>query len=151
MTSQEYQKSLETDQPLIEFNGELKQMPFYLSPQNNEYPLDILNNLGECPIKITEEEFSLIVLYPGGKVEYIQHEGVLIPNMVRVFGATTQEGVQSLNTEHLDTLIYFDQVQEDMIDPNEEYLHFGDFHLQIDRIEGNNQLLKDWWISERKG
>ena len=151
MNLQEYQKSLETEQPFIEFNGELKQMPFYLSPLNNPYPLDILNNLGEYPIKITEEEFALLVLYPGGKVEYIEREGVLIPNMVRIFGATSQEGVQSLRTEHLDTLIYFDQVREDEIEPKGEYLHFGDLHLQIDRVEGNNQIIKDWWISERKG
>ena len=64
MTTEEYQKDLDTEKPLIEFHGVLMQIPFYLSPKDNEYPLDILDNLGEYPIKVTEEEISLTILYP---------------------------------------------------------------------------------------
>lgn len=151
MTAEEYQKNLETEQSLIEFHSVLTQIPFYLSPNGNEYPLDILDNLGDKPIKVTEEETSLTVLYPGGKVVYAENEGVLIPKMVRIFGVTTQEGTPSLNTEHLDTNIFFEQVHEDQIDPEGEYLHFGDLHLQIVRIDGEKENLKDWWTSEKRG
>lgn len=151
MTTEEYQNNLETGKPLIEVQGVLMQIPFYLSPKGNEYPLDILDNLGKYPIKVTEEETSLTVLYPGGEVIYVENEGSLIPEMARIFGATTQEGIPSLNTEHLDTQIFFNQVQEDEINPEEEYLHFGDLHLQIERIDGEEENLKDWWTSEKKG
>jgi len=37
MTPEEYQQILETEQPFIEYKGELKQMPFYISPKLKEW------------------------------------------------------------------------------------------------------------------
>ena len=155
MTAQEYQKILETEQPFIEYKGQLMQMPFYISPKLTEYPFDILSNLGDLPIKVSEEENDfkeniLEILYPGGRVIYVEEAGVLLPMMVRIFGVTTEPGIQSLNTKHLDTLIYFDQVREDKMNEG-EYLHFGDIHLEVERIDGERGNLKEWWSSDRKG
>ncbi len=150
MTSQEYQKSLEIDQPLIEFNGVLKQMPFYISPELKQYPFEILKNLGELPLKVTEEENSLVVLYPGGRVRYIEECGVLIPEMVRIFIATSEPGISSFSTDQLDSFIFFSQVDEDEINSNESYLHFGDLHMSVKLLEGEKEI-KDWWIGDRKG
>lgn len=151
MTPQQYQNSLDTNQPLVEFKGELKCIPFYISPQLKQYPFDLLKNLGELPLKIREEEDTLVVLYPGGRLRYIEEDGVLLPRTVRIFGATTEPGKQSLRTEQLDTLIFFEQVKEDEIDPNGEYLHFGDLHLSVELLEGEKDTVKDWWISDKRG
>lgn len=155
MTPEEYQQILETEQPFIEYKGELKQMPFYISPKLKEYPFDILSNLGELPLKVSEQENKfgediLEVLYPGGKVSYVEEHGILLPEMVRIFGVTTEPGIQSLNTKHLDTLIYFDLVSESEMYEG-DYLHFGDIHLQVERLDGDKGNLKEWWLTERKG
>ncbi len=71
--------------------------------------------------------------------------------MVRIFGATTEPGIQSLNTKRLDTLLFFDSVNELEIDRNGEYLHYGDIHLQVERLDGDKGILKEWWLTERKG
>lgn len=150
MTPQQYQEILETEQPLIEFKGQLMCMPFYISPQLTQYPFDRLKNLGEIPLNVSEEENILNVLYPGGRVKYIEENGVLIPEMVRIFGATTEPGRSSLSTDQLDSLIFFYQVNEDEINSEGSYLHFGDLHLSVKLLEGEKEI-KDWWVSDRKG
>ncbi len=107
MTVQEYLDFSKTNQPLIEFNGSLKCMPFYITPESQILNSNLLQRLGETPYEIKMDDFYMIIHYPGGIVKYYDNEGELLPEQVVLYAVTKEIGVRSLKTEKLDTKIHF--------------------------------------------
>ncbi len=151
MTTEEYQRVIENREPLINFNGELKHFPFHISPKLKKHPLELLPHLGDQPCTIKESDFELNVLYPGGVITYWEFNNMIIPSQVLIYGVTSQATKRSLNTEIFDTKITFWVKENHELKPNDNYLSFGDLHLRIDVLEGEKEIPKDWWYTDRRG
>jgi len=151
MTVQEYLDLSKKNQPFIEFNGSLRCMPFYITPDSQILNSGFLEKLGETPYEIKMNDFSISIHYPGGIVRYYDNKGEILPEQVVLFGVTKDMGVRSLQTEKLDTKIHFIPTDSDSLSEEKEYLHYGDIHLEIQTTEGEMESVKDWWIGEKRG
>lgn len=151
MTLEEYQKLTETRESLVEYNGALKCIPFVITPKSDILTPNELKVIGEVPYKIKNNDFNMKVLYPGGEINYYVEGNNIMPEDIVIYGVTREEGVRSLDTEMLDTTIVFIPVKEQEVNPENEYLHFADTHLEILRVEGDMDMVKEWWFSDRRG
>lgn len=83
--------------------------PRILPPKDFPNIEGYVGELGFEPVEIQETINSKRVIFPGGEVQYNLEgeEKASIPTRMIIYGVTVEPGIRAINTEHLDTNIFF--------------------------------------------
>ncbi|KKP45678.1 hypothetical protein A3K02_01965 [candidate division WS6 bacterium RIFOXYD1_FULL_33_8] len=117
--------------------------------------LEIIENLGYNPYRIENGYMEMDVLFPGGVVSYYKDEmyAYCIPYKIEIYGVTTEDGKQALNTERFNSIIFLTKLEEDeQLEENDLFYKIPDGPtLKIEVSEGEKEIPKEWWYTDKRG